>query len=63
MDRMPSPNTLEVAKLASLMTAEMDGDQKLALRAGLLHDIGKALTPDVGGNHVDLGVEVCKRAQ
>ncbi|NPA61735.1 MAG: ribonuclease Y [Epsilonproteobacteria bacterium] len=54
-------HTLEVAKLASLMTAEMDGDQKLALRAGLLHDIGKALTPDVGGNHVDLGVEVCKR--
>jgi ribonuclease Y len=54
-------HTLEVAKLAALMTAEMDGDQKLALRAGLLHDIGKALTPDVGGNHVDLGVEVCKR--
>ena len=54
-------HTLEVAKLASLMAAEMDGDQKLALRAGLLHDIGKALTQDIGGNHVDLGVEVCKR--
>ncbi len=54
-------HTLEVAKLASLMAAEMDGDHKLALRAGLLHDIGKALTQDVGGNHVDLGVEVCKR--
>jgi len=54
-------HTLEVAKLAALMTAEMDGDQKLALRAGLLHDIGKALTQDIGGNHVDLGVEVCKR--
>ncbi len=54
-------HTLEVAKLASLMAAEMDGDHKLALRAGLLHDIGKALTPEVGGNHVDLGVEVCKR--
>ncbi len=54
-------HTLEVAKLASLMAAEMNGDQKLALRAGLLHDIGKALTQDVGGNHVDLGVEVCKR--
>jgi ribonuclease Y len=54
-------HTLEVAKLASIMAAEMDGDPKLALRAGLLHDIGKALTQEVGGNHVDLGVEVCKR--
>ncbi len=54
-------HTLEVAKLASIMAAEMGGDEKLALRAGLLHDIGKALTQEVGGNHVDLGVEVCKR--
>jgi len=54
-------HTLEVAKLASLMAIEMGGDEKLALRAGLLHDIGKALTQEVGGNHVDLGVEVCKR--
>jgi len=54
-------HTLEVAKLASIMAAEMDGDPKLALRAGLLHDIGKALTQEVGGNHVDLGAEVCKR--
>jgi len=54
-------HTLEVAKLASIMAAEMGGDEKLALRAGLLHDIGKALTQEIGGNHVDLGVEVCKR--
>ncbi len=54
-------HTLEVAKLAAIMAAEMDGDEKLALRAGLLHDIGKALTQEVGGNHVDLGVEVCRR--
>jgi len=54
-------HTLEVAKLASIMAAEMGGDEKLALRAGLLHDIGKALTQDHGGNHVDLGVEVCRR--
>jgi len=54
-------HTLEVAKLAAIMAAEMGGDEKLALRAGLLHDIGKALTQEQGGNHVDLGAEVCKR--
>jgi len=54
-------HTLEVAKLAAVMAVEMGGDEKLALRAGLLHDIGKALTQEHGGNHVDLGVEVCRR--
>jgi len=54
-------HTLEVARLARVMAAEMGGDEKLAMRAGLLHDIGKALTQDFGGNHVDLGAEVCKR--
>ncbi len=54
-------HTLEVARLARVMAAEMDGDEKLAMRAGLLHDIGKALTQDFGGSHVDLGAEVCRR--
>jgi len=54
-------HTLEVAKLASIMAAEMGGDEKLALRAGLLHDIGKALTQEMGGNHVDIGVKLCQR--
>ncbi|CAA6801462.1 MAG: FIG002344: Hydrolase (HAD superfamily) [uncultured Sulfurovum sp.] len=54
-------HTLEVAKLGAIMAVEMGGDEKLALRAGLLHDIGKALTQEQGGNHVDLGVEVCRR--
>jgi len=54
-------HTLEVARLARVMAAEMGGDEKLAMRAGLLHDIGKALTQDFGGSHVDLGAEVCKR--
>lgn len=54
-------HTLEVARLARVMAGEMGGDEKLALRAGLLHDIGKALTQDFGGSHVDLGAEVCKR--
>lgn len=54
-------HTLEVAKLARVMAAEMGGDEKLALRAGLLHDIGKALTQDHGGSHVDIGVELCRK--
>ncbi len=54
-------HTLEVAKLASVMAAEMGGDEKLAMRAGLLHDIGKALTQDMGGSHVDLGADLCRK--
>jgi ribonuclease Y len=54
-------HTLEVAKLARVMAAEMGGDEKLALRAGLLHDIGKALTQDMGGSHVEIGAELCRR--
>ena len=54
-------HTLEVANLAGLMAAEMGGDIRLARRAGLLHDIGKALTHEQAGNHVDLGAEICNR--
>ncbi|MCF6310351.1 MAG: ribonuclease Y [Sulfurimonas sp.] len=54
-------HTLEVAHLAGLMTAEMGGDVRLAKRAGLLHDIGKALTHEQDGNHVDLGANICNR--
>jgi len=54
-------HTLEVARLAKVMAAEMGGDEKLALRAGLLHDIGKALTQDMGGSHVDIGADLCRR--
>jgi ribonuclease Y len=54
-------HTLEVAKLAKVMAAEMGGDEKLAMRAGLLHDIGKALTQDLGGSHVDIGVDICRK--
>jgi len=54
-------HTLEVAHLAGIMAAEMGGDVRLAKRAGLLHDIGKALTHDSDGNHVDLGADICNR--
>lgn len=54
-------HTLEVARLARVMAAEMGGDEKLAMRAGLLHDIGKALTQDQGGSHVDIGADLCRK--
>jgi len=54
-------HTLEVAHLAGVMAAEMGGNPILAKRAGLLHDIGKALTHDHDGNHVDLGADICRR--
>jgi ribonucrease Y len=55
-------HTLEVAHLAGLMASQMGGDVTLAKRAGLLHDIGKALTHEGNGsNHVELGAQVCRR--
>ncbi len=54
-------HSLEVAYLAGLIAADLDGDPKVAKRAGLLHDIGKALTHDFEGSHVDLGGDLCKR--
>ncbi len=54
-------HSLEVARLSKSLAAEMGGDEKLALRAGLLHDIGKALTQDFDGNHVDLGADLCRK--
>jgi ribonuclease Y len=54
-------HTLEVAHLAGLLAAQMGGDPILARRAGLMHDIGKALTHDLPGSHVDLGAQMCKR--
>lgn len=54
-------HTLEVAHLSGLLAAQMGGDAILARRAGLLHDIGKALTHEMPGSHVHLGAQICKR--
>jgi ribonuclease Y len=54
-------HTLEVSHLAGLLASQMGGDAILARRAGLLHDIGKALTHDMPGSHVQLGADICRR--
>lgn len=56
-------HSIEVAKLAGIIAGELGGDARMARRAGLLHDIGKSLTQELGGNHVDLGYELCLKYQ
>jgi ribonuclease Y len=52
---------VEVALLAGLMAQLLDANPQLARRAGLLHDIGKALTHEVEGTHSAIGVDICRR--
>jgi len=54
-------HSIEVSKLCGVLASELGLDANIARRAGLLHDIGKALTSEIEGSHVQIGVDVCKK--
>ena len=54
-------HSIEVSQLAGHLASELGLDARAARRAGILHDIGKAIDHDMEGSHVQLGTELCKK--